>query len=129
MEKRELLEAAARAFWGDEIDDVVSIEWSDADDAILYTHADNQDHDGHDRTLCWDPTEHDEQAFQLAVRLFMSPKFDREGEVYTAPGDGWEYPETYAEHDGDALAATRHSVTRAAAAIDAQRRESNENLD
>lgn len=117
MTDRELLEAAAKAYWGDEIDDVVSVEWGEQDESILYTHGENQDHNGQDRTFRWNPLEEDADAFGLQVRLGILVKFDREDEVYAAAGDGWEYPETYDEHGGDPLAATRRAITRAAAEI------------
>lgn len=44
MTDRELLEAAAKAYWGSEIDDTCSIRWLDKDECIGYTHGDNQDH-------------------------------------------------------------------------------------
>lgn len=69
---RELLEAAAKAYWGDEIDDVCSIEWDDDDQCIAYTHADNQDHNGHDVQMLWNPLTDDGDALRLAVRLNFS---------------------------------------------------------
>jgi len=66
---RELLDLAAKAYWGDEIDDVCSIRWSDADNCILYMHSDNQDHNGLDVELRWNPLEENYDTFELQVKL------------------------------------------------------------
>ena len=109
---RELLELAARAYWGDEIDDVVSIEWSEEDNAIAYTHADNQDHNGQDVTYCWSPLENDCNAFRLAARLGLVVDFSR-------PSAG--LPFTRHSYDlsvgGNDVANARLAITRAAAEI------------
>jgi hypothetical protein len=69
MSDRELLEWAAAAFWAGEIDDVCTVEWGELDGCILYTHGDNQDHNGADRTFRWNPLEENHDAFELAVKL------------------------------------------------------------
>ena len=58
MTDRELLERAAKAYWADEIDDVCSIRWLEADQAVGYTHGDNQNHNGDDQEFVWNPQEH-----------------------------------------------------------------------
>jgi hypothetical protein len=114
---RELLELAAKAYWGDEIDDVVSIRWGEADNAILYTHADNQDHDGHDREFCWNPLEQDYDALPLAVKLHMTLRcyMGNTCAQIGVPGQQNAYcNET--DHD-DPGAATRRAIVRAAAEV------------
>ena len=69
MSDREMLELAAKAFWGDEVDDCCSIRWLEDEQAIGYTHADNQDHNGEDREFVWNPLTDDGDALRLlAVR-------------------------------------------------------------
>lgn len=68
---RELLELAAKAFWaGDEC-----TFWFDASEgdggSIVYIHADNQDHNGQDRELVWNPLADDADALRLAVKLWI----------------------------------------------------------
>lgn len=113
---RELLELAAKAYWGDEIDDVVSVEWSDFNDGILYTHGDNQDHNGSDRTYRWNPLEEDADALQLAVKLKIPLQFpDWSDAVRTwGPVHGDPCDE---DAGGDLAAATRRAIVRAAAEI------------
>lgn len=112
MTKRELLMAAAKAYWGDEIDDVCSIEWSEQDDAVLYTHGDNQDHNGRDRTYRWDPLEEDADALRLAVKLRIRiAGMDQRACAFFGLREFWE-PE-----GEDPYAATRRAITRAAAAL------------
>ena len=121
-EKREMLEAAARAFWGSEIDDVCTVEWSELDGAIAYTHADNQDHNGCDQAFLWDPLEDDGDALRLAVKLnlhlrplsFLCPDA-HEIVVGVADWDG-----VHEKANGDPYAATRLAITRAAAEIGRQ---------
>jgi hypothetical protein len=120
---RELLEMAAKAFWDSEIDDVCSIRWLDAEQAIGYTHGDNQDHNGRDVELCWNPITNDgdeariEAALGLWVRWYpamvlVGPEvFDHISAVACA--------EYYDQHNGDKQAARRRAGTRAAAAIGA----------
>jgi hypothetical protein len=81
MTEKELLEAAAKAYWGDEIDDVCSIRWLEADQAIGYTHADNQDHNGQDVELLWDPLIYDDDAFRLAAKLKIDIHYEYNGTV------------------------------------------------
>jgi hypothetical protein len=76
MNTREQLEYAAKAYWGDAIDDVVSIEWSELDNAILYTDADNQDHNGQDVAYCWNPLTDQADSDRMACRLRISIEFD-----------------------------------------------------
>ena len=114
---RELLELAAKAFWGEEIDDVVSVEWSDEDSSILYTHADNQDHNGIDRAYRWNPLEEDADALQLAVklRLIVGTSKDDYAIVRRTGGD---YPDEFCDAKAAGpYAATRRAIVKAAAAI------------
>jgi hypothetical protein len=120
MSDRELLEAAARAFWAGEIDDVVSIEWGTQDDCILYTHADNQDHNGHDRAFRWDPLEENHDAFELAVKLNLmifpddDPKGDRR---YSLVECGITGKFGSVDWTDDPYAATRRAIVLCAAAL------------
>lgn len=107
-ENKRLLEMAAKAFWGDEIDDVVSVEWSEQDNSILYTHADNQDHNGLDRTYRWNPLEEDGDALRLAAKLYLWEAVRLAHRLFGEPG----CPDIYA--------ATRLAIVRAAAAIGEQ---------
>lgn len=115
MTYRELLELAAKAYWGNEIDDVVSLEWSDADNSILYTHADNQDHNGQDRTYRWNPLAEDADALQLAVKLRMQINLADYGAAARVATGRWYGYEEYI--DGGIEAATRRAIVRAAAEI------------
>jgi hypothetical protein len=65
MSDRSLLEDAARAYWGSEIDDVCSIEWDEADSCIAFIHADNQDHNGHDVAMLWNPATNSADSSEL----------------------------------------------------------------
>lgn len=117
MTDREILELAANAFWGDEIAAVCTVEWIEADQAIAYTHADNQDHNGIDRTFIWNPLTDDGDALRLAVKLRLNINFE-----------GWDGAEfacavPHKSHQGwdelmddDPQAATRRAIVRAAAA-------------
>lgn len=71
MTDRELLELAAKAYFGNEIDDVVSVDWCDSDECIEFAHADNQDHNGNDVLVLWNPLTDDGDALRLAVKLRM----------------------------------------------------------
>lgn len=105
MTDRELLEAAAKAFWGKEIDDVCSVRWLEADQAIGYTHGDNQDHNGVDREFVWSPLTDDGDALRLAAKLYL-----------------WEavrLAHREVSGDVDIYAATRRAIVRAAAAVGA----------
>ena len=69
---RELLELAAKAYWAGEIDDVMSFHWDEQEAAIVYTHADNQDHNGNDVELLWTPLADDGDALRLAAKLKLN---------------------------------------------------------
>ena len=121
MDEREMLEMAALAFWGDEIDDVCSIRWLETDRAIGYTHGDNQDHNGIDLELVWNPLADDGDAFRLAVKLGIcfGPNFD--GDMAVCFGrEGRNITEDFGD---DPCAATRLAIIRAAAAIGQQMKE------
>lgn len=131
MDDRELLELAARAYWGDEIDDVCNIEWSEEDQAIAYTHADNQDHNGNDRTFLWSPLTDDGDALRLAVRLGIKvmpyPVYSPDKHSVEAsrlalapPTDDentYVGPQLVERYGDDPCEATRRAITRAAAEI------------
>lgn len=109
MTDRELLELAAQAFWGSEIDDVCSIRWLEEDQAIGYTHGDNQDHNGVDCEFVWNPLENDGDALRLASKLYL-----------------WEalrLAHRDVSADVDIYAATRRAIVRAAAAIGTHKEE------
>ena len=122
MSDKELLEAAARAFWAGEIDDVCSVEWGEQDNCILYTHADNQDHNGVDRTYRWNPLEENSDAFELAVKLDIQITPGSADSPY-AVASWWVRPSITAMEferelvDGDRCAAIRRCIVRAAASI------------
>lgn len=103
---RELLELAAMAYWGDEIDDVCSIRWLEAEQAIGYTHGDNQDHNGVDREFVWNPLADDGDALRLAVTLNRTDI----GALIMNYTSG-------AEYRADKYAATRRAIVRAAAEV------------
>jgi len=115
---RELLELAAKAYWGDEIDDVCSIEWDSADNCIAYTHADNQDHNGNDVALLWNPLTDDGDALRLAVKLQIHmAKYDNYVSACQL-GPAWGGEVVVWDHEEpDPYAATRIAITRVAAAI------------
>lgn len=123
---RELLELAAKAYWIDEIDDVVSIEWSDENGGILYSHGENQDHNGMDRTYVWNTLENYNQALQLAVKcgiavtpypIYEWPKHSVVAARKSLEDSRTEVVEPYGD---DAVAATCLAITRAAAEIGRQ---------
>lgn len=114
MTDRELLELAALAYWGDEIDDVCSIEWSEEDQAIGYTHADNQDHNGQDRTFLWNPLTDDGDAFRLAVKLGVL--VDTHG-MHARVCFPYEAPLAYEAMGEDRDSSVRRAIVRAAAAL------------
>jgi hypothetical protein len=122
MEQREMLELAALAFWGDEIDDVCSIRWLDAEGCIGYTHADNQDHNGHDVELCWEPHTDDGDSRRLEVRLKIDV-LQRHGAVGVQSNDRkfdgyfWERFDEEDASQEDIRTATRMAVLKAAAEI------------
>lgn len=117
MTDRELLEKAARAYWGDEIDNECSIRWLEEDQAIGFTHGDNQDHNGEDRELVWNPLTDDGDALRLAVKMRFEISLSHDGR-----------DRVFAEVKGriccgedssvDPYAATRRAIVRAAAQMD-----------
>jgi len=123
MSDRELLEAAAQAFWAGEVEDM-SIRWDDAEQCILYIHGDNQDHNGRDREFLWDPLNDDRDALRLAVKLNLwvnvyspsqsTPQFTNA--IVQDP-----YHDVYEEHGDDPCAATRRAIVRVAAALATER--------
>ena len=120
MSDKELLEKAAKAYWGDEIDDVCSVRWLERDECIGYTHGDNQDHNGHDVELCWNPLEWDHDALRLAVKLNLDIEFlaEPDGVEVWVRATWSDEPASQTEEGGeDLLAATRRAIVRAAAAI------------
>ena len=123
MRDRELLEMAAKAYWGDEIDDVVWLRWSDEDQSIAFTHGDNQDHNGNDRELLWNPLIDDGDAFRLAVKLKMFLDLDgcnaaNSDDQLTVWFGGGDDEHAGVSHDEcDPYAATRLAIVRAAAEI------------
>lgn len=123
MTDRELMELAAKAYWGDEIGDTCDVEWSEADQAILYLHGDNQDHNGIDRWLVWNPLEDDGDALRLAVRRLPRIDWVRalgrfDGHVSAVYQDEAAMRSGVIEaFKGDSVAATRRAIVRAAAAI------------
>jgi hypothetical protein len=120
MEDRELLEKAAKAYWADEIDDVCSIRWLEGDQAIGYTHGDNQDHNGCDRERVWNPLEDDGAALRLAVKLNMQVgpnSASREPMVFAWARERGMTAEYVMVGSSDQQAATRRAIVRAAAAL------------
>lgn len=112
---RELLELAAKAYWAGEIDDVMSFHWDEQEAAIVYTHADNQDHNGNDWALLWNPLIDDGDALRLAVKLDMYVRCDSNSVCVI---EGQSETMVHAEvHSGDPYAATRRAIVRAAAEI------------
>ena len=107
MTDREMLELAAKAYWADEIDDVVSIKWIDSDGCIEFTHVDNQDHNGRDVGVLWNPLTDDGAALRLAVTL----SFIDDGDWPAVTN------EIYTHCNGDWFAATRRAITIAAAKV------------
>lgn len=110
---RELLELAAKAYWGTEIDDVCSVRWLEEEQAVGYTHADNQDHNGCDVELVWNPTTDDGDALRLAVKLRLHVSVFADAIGIGMPSRGYEESKWV----GDPYAATRRAIVLAAAAI------------
>lgn len=122
MTDRELLELAAKAYWGAEIDDTCSVRWSENDDAIVYMHGDNQDHNGRDVELVWNPLESDHDAFRLAVKLRIDFYIGDDGGIATYAGyfdPAINNRQRFAieKHGADDFAATRRAIVRAAAEV------------
>lgn len=110
MTDRELLEMAAKAYFGNEIDDVVSVDWCDSDECIEFAHADNQDHNGNDVWFLWNPLNDDGDALMLAVKLRMQVSITTEScRAETLPVLGVRV------NGKDELAATRRAIVMAAA--------------
>ena len=110
MTDRELLELAAKAYFGNEIDDVVSVDWCDSDECIEFAHADNQDHNGNDVWFLWNPLTDDGDALRLAVKLHMQVSITTEScRAETLPVLGVRV------NDNDEFAATRRAIVMAAA--------------
>ena len=115
------VQIAAQANWNKEINDVCSIEWSEKDGGILYTHADNQIM-GSDISYVWNPLIEDSDAFKLMVKLQldnMSDITDESGNpmvsiIYPLDNDYFSVEEPIGK---DPYAATRRAITRAAAKI------------
>ncbi|VFR32407.1 hypothetical protein BER2_1681 [plant metagenome] len=125
---KELLLLAAHANWAEDVkNDEVGIRYCEREEAILYLHADNQDHNGVDREFRWNPLEEDGDALQLAVKLRMGVTHnDPRGQkrycsadvgVFVAPI--FESITAVEEFDDEAQrpAATRRAIVRAAAKI------------
>lgn len=119
MDDRELLELAARAFWGSEVDDVMSFHFDEHEGCIVYIHGDNQDHNGNDVELLWNPLTEDGDALRLATALKLSIMYGSPGCVQVSADDGGEFCTAYASEPvgSDTAAATRRAITRAAAEI------------
>lgn len=116
MNDRELLEKAAKAYWGEEIDDVCSIRWLEDECGIGYTHGDNQDHNGIDREFLWNPLTEDGDALRLAVKLqFSVTVFDDAIGIGCKQRTDARYEEFPIE--GNVNSATRRAIVRAAADI------------
>ena len=116
---RELLELAAKAYWAGEIDDVMSFYWDEQESAISYAHADNQDHNGNDVELLWNPLTDDGDALRLAVKLGISVAF-----LYSQLIGGFKrgvsarHMDIEVEEWGDDIEdATRRAIVRAAAEL------------
>jgi hypothetical protein len=118
MTDRELLELAAKAYWGDEIGDTCFPEWSESDQAISYTCGD-QDYRGCDVVRIWNPLEDDGDAFRLFVTLRMAVEFAdctaTLSSAFAVSDDGEGFSEDVIE--GDANAAMRRAIVRAAAEV------------
>lgn len=105
---RELLELAARAYWDGEIDDVMSFRWDEQEQAIVYIHSDNQDHNGNDVELVWNPLVDDGDALRLAVKLsgldggftlLLNSRFGSHGFAQCHTNDRTVSPEEYMQDD------------------------------
>jgi len=112
---RELLELAAKAYWSDVIDDVMSFHWDEQEAAFSYTYADKQDHNGNYVELLWNPFIDDGDAFRLAVKLQVDVK--QYGDHVVAWFDGGYIGTGRIPYEGDPCAATRRAIVRAAAEI------------
>ena len=118
---RELLELAAKAYFAQEVaDGVCSFWWDEKEQAIVYIHGDNQDHNGNDVELLWIPRDDDGDALRLAGKLYLVVavmKATHDQPAFTAVYH-FNGPEHVSEvHGEDKDAATRLAVLRVAAAI------------
>lgn len=113
---RELLELAARAYFEQEVaDGVCSFWWDEKEQAIVYIHGANQDHNGSDVELLWIPRDDDGDALRLAVKLSIDIK--QYGDHVVAWFEGGFIGTGRIQYDGDPCAATRRAILLAAAAI------------
>ena len=112
---REMLELAANAFWGADIDDCCSVRWLEDEQAIGYTHADNQDHNGEDREFVWNPLADDGDALRLANKLWLEIRHVHGAAHAGIKGEFWSTECWFP--DGDQDAATRRAIVRAAAEV------------
>jgi len=108
---RELLERAAKAYWGDEVDDVMPFYWDENEGAIVYTHADNQDHNGNDVELLWNPLHDDGDEARLEGALLMNVSWGMASVTVDS------CTERFSDHGGDKQKARRYAGVRAAAAM------------
>lgn len=115
MTDKELLELAAKAYWSD--NDDVSFSFSENDNAIVFYDPVNQDHNGRDFGLVWNPLTDDGDALRLAVRLnlLILPYPDDKAVRVTR----LDQPDTIVSWGTppDPGAATRRAIVRAAAAF------------
>jgi hypothetical protein len=113
--EREMLELAAKAYWAGEIDDVVSVEWNEESQSIIYTHASNQDHNGNDWALLWNPLTDDGDALRLAAKLKLNVM---QGDFSVRVTDEAEIDDvSFVPDESQRLYAIRESIVRAAAEI------------
>lgn len=115
MSDRELLEWAARAYWQQELaDEEVTLRYSEADQGILYLHADNQDHEGRDREFLWNSLYNGEDALKLAAKLYIHITISEHKRTVCRQGG---LHRSLEDHGEDAFEATCRAITRAAAEI------------
>lgn len=109
---RELLERAARAYWGEEIDDVMSYWWGESEQSIVFIYA-----NGNEVELLWRPLTDDGDALRLAVKLRMSVRYEG-AEVWVRAKDKPAHFDWCGESiNPDIDAATRRAIVRAAASL------------
>ncbi|OMQ52651.1 hypothetical protein [Burkholderia pseudomallei] len=120
MTDRELLELAAKANWHSEVEGgTVSFHYCDHEEAVVYIAGENQDHNGSDVELVWNPLSDDGEAFRLAVKLgiLVSQQLSYVSVCQphgNASMRGIQFQESYGT---DSIAATRRAIVRAAAEI------------
>lgn len=115
MDDRELLEAAAAANWRDDLaNEEVSLRYDESEEAILYLHGENQDHNGCDREFVWDPLTDDGDAFRLAVKLGLTISPYKRGVFVSRDESEPVIREEWGEDDAQT---TRRAIVRAAAAL------------